>query len=97
MRTANSSVLILVLSMHTVNMFSMLVDLDMAYKWMAEQYENSNETLSHTEEPDNVSNDVLEDHEVIAKSHQQFGEHEEENTPQPYLMGWDWINLREKK
>jgi hypothetical protein len=74
----------------------MLVDLN---QWMAEHYENSNETLSvrHTEETDNVSNDVLEDHEVIAKSHQQFGEHEEENTPEPYLMGWHWINLGEQK
>ena len=68
---------------------------------MAEQHENSNTNLAerHNEHHDNVDNNVLEneDHEVLEKIHQQFREHEKENTPQPFLMGWNWINLREEK
>ena len=75
---AGSSVLMIVLSMHTVSMFSMLLDLDTAYQMMAEQQLNHNETHDVT-----VRNNVLEDDDI--------GKDVEESWPAQHLTGWEWL------
>ena len=83
----NITVLMMVLSMHTVNMFSMLLDLDNAHQLMAEKRTDSNETFA--EEHNEVNRDVHEEED----GDEQSVEPEEERTPQPFLMGWEWRNL----
>ena len=75
---AGSSVLIIVLSMHTINMFSMLLNLDPAYQRMVEQQFNPNETNVVA-----LDNNVLED--------AGFGEDDKESWPDPHLTGWEWF------
>ena len=89
-----NTVLMMVLSMYTVNMFSMLLDLDNAhhYQWMAEQQTDSNETFA--EEHNEVNRDVNEEED--GEQHSVEPE-EEERTPQPFLMGWEWLQLSEWK
>ena len=86
-----STVLMMVLSMYTVNMFSMLLDLDKAhhYQWMAEHQTDSNENFAegHNEEHDGVNREEKEDGDEGRTS----------RTPQPFLMGWDWLHLSEGK
>ena len=78
----NSFVLILVISMHTVNMFIMLHDLDTAYQVRTEQHH------SYYKTPDDVDNG--EHAHVDDDDHQHLGGDEKEGRPPPYLTGWEW-------
>jgi hypothetical protein len=73
----NGSVLILVLSMHTVNMFIMLHDLDIAYQLMAEQ-------IRPDKTPDEMDNGDASDDDHLRRD-------QKEVLPTPYLIGWEWL------
>ena len=86
-----STFLMMVLSMYTVNMFSMLLDLDNAHQLMAEHQTDTNETFA--DEHNEVNRDVNEEED----GDEQSVEPEEERTPQPFLIGWEWLDLSEWK
>jgi hypothetical protein len=73
-----SFVTMIVLSMHTVSMFSMLLNLDPAYQRMVEQQFNPNETHDVT-----IHNNVHEDDDL--------GKDVEESWPAHNLIGWEWL------
>jgi hypothetical protein len=73
---AGSSVMIIVLSMHSAH--GEYVQLDPAYQRMVEQQFNPNETNGVT-----LDNNVPED--------AGFGKDVEESRPAPNLIGWEWL------
>ena len=82
-----SSGLILVVSMHTVDMFIMLHDLDTAYQVMAEQHYGPDKT------PDGMDNGELVTTGINVHDHHHphLGRDEKEERPPPYLSGWEWL------
>ena len=90
-----STLLVMMLSIYTMNMFSMHLDLDKAhhYQQMTEHQTDSNENFAegHNEEHDDVNREEKEDGDG------QSVVPEEEITQQPFLMGWDWLHLSEGK
>ena len=83
----NGTVLIIVVSMHTVNMFIMLHDLDTAYQVMAEQHIRPDKT------PDEMDNgeEVTIGNNVHTDDDDHLGRDEKEGRPPPYLTGWEWL------